>query len=188
MITSRDEKILELIEKVGAVKASHVQKIFMKENKQGRNISERRLKRLCELNMVHRTRAFINTEYIYYQKKTLLEHKLVLSEFYTNLFELPGRILKFEVEHQLDDVRPDAICDYLYLSNVYQFLVEIHLATVPFDQSKYESFYSSGKYHQWYKVFPRIIIVSDRDIKLQPSRLRYIKIPTNCKEIDRILK
>ena len=188
MITPRDKQIVDLIGLTGAVKASHIERVFMQNNKQGRNIAERRLKRLYELNIIRRTRAFINTEYIYYNKKTLLDHKLTLTELYVNLHQLSGQILKFQTEQQLGDIRPDAVCDYLYNNNVYQFLIEIHLATIPFNQSKYDSFYEAGKYRQWYKVFPRVLIVSDRDIKLQPSRIKYIQIPISCQEINRILK
>jgi hypothetical protein len=188
LITQRDQQIIDLIELTGAVKTSHIQRLFMKNKSQGKVIAERRLKSLYSLGMVHRTRAFINTEYIYYKKKTLLEHKLALTELYIALLDLPGEILKFEVEKQIGDIRPDALCDYLYQNNVYQFFIEIHLAKAPFNQQKYEDFYSSGKYREIYKVFPRVIIVSDRQVDIKASKIRYIKIPLNCSGIYRILK
>jgi hypothetical protein len=85
MITPRDQQIIDLVKLTGAVKASHIQRLFMKDKSQGKNIAERRLKALYELGLLHRTRAFINTEYIYYKKKTQLEHKLCLTEFYVCL-------------------------------------------------------------------------------------------------------
>ena len=182
LITQRDQQIIDLIELTGAVKTSHIQRLFMKDKSQGKVIAERRLKSLYSLGMVHRTRAFINTEYIYYKKKTLLEHKLALTELYIALLDLPGEILKFEVEKQMGDIRPDAVCDYLHRN------IEIHLAKSPFNQQKYEDFYSSGKYQEIYKVFPRVVIVSDRQVDIKVSKIRYIQIPLNCSGIYRILK
>lgn len=186
MIMPRDKEILDFIDLLGAASLTQIKRVFMNENKQGKIIARRRLKRLYDLKLIKRDRSFINSEYIYYKKNTLLEHKLALTEFYTTLQSLPGKILKFDPEKTLDDIRPDAVCDYLYKGNVYQLFIEAHLATIPFNQQKYEDFYESGKYRQWYKVFPRVIIISDRRIEFKSSKIRYIQISLDCKNIEKV--
>jgi hypothetical protein len=188
LITERDQAIIDFISKVGAATSGQIARIFCRELKQSRCIANRRLASLYRLKKLKRERPFINQEYIYFCDKGILEHKLTVAEFYANLFNLPGKILKFEVEKPLDNIRPDIICDYLYKNNVYQYFGEVHLSTKPFNQDKYELFFESGKYKQWYSVFPRIIIISDRDIKLKTTKLKYIKIPLSCKGLESLLR
>jgi hypothetical protein len=187
MITPRDNEILNFINITGAATTSQISRAFMGDKSRGEIITRRRMKRLHDLKMIKRERSFINTEYVYFKKNTLLDHKLTLTEFHIRLRELQGEELRFNAEVQLGDVRPDAVCDYLYKGNVYQFFIEVHLATMPFNQQKYEDFYASAKYKQWYKIFPRVIIISDREIHLQESKIRYIQIPLCCENIKKIL-
>jgi hypothetical protein len=124
MITKRDAEILDFIELLGAASLSQIKRRFISDKSQGEVIARRRMKRLYDMKMVKRERSFINTEYIYFQKNTLLEHKLTLTEFNVRLQELTGKILKFDVEKPLGDIRPDACCDYLFNNKVYQFFIE----------------------------------------------------------------
>jgi hypothetical protein len=62
------------------------------------------------------------------------------------------------------------------------------LANIQFNQEKYENFYNSGKYKQWYKVFPRVVIVSDRSLKLQQSNIKYIQVPLSCDGIESVFR
>jgi hypothetical protein len=184
----RDKEILDLIDRLGAASLTQIKKLFMNGNKQGIIIARRRMKRLYDLKLIKRDRSFINTEYVYFKKNTLIEHKLALTEFYAALQSFPGKILKFDPEKPLDDIRPDALCDYLYKNNVYQFFIEVHLSNILFDQQKYEDFYAGGKYRQWYPVFPRVVVISDRDVQFKASKIRYFKIPLSCQGIEYLFK
>lgn len=66
--------------------------------------------------------------------------------------------------------------------------MEVHLTNAQFNQEKYENFYVSGKYKQWYKVFRRVIIISYRGLKLQMSSIKYIQVPLSCKDVEIIFR
>lgn len=191
VLTKRDRDILEFVDKFGAATTSQIQRGCFKGIKDisAHKKAQARLTALYKTKHIKRDRAHLNTEYVYYHKKTkLLAHQTLLVDVYLSLLKHPGSIKEFTPEIVLGDIRPDAkvlFDDGWYL---HLFLVEIHMATNKFGQEKYETFLRTRAYKRYFEVFPKVLVVSDREIKFQESRIPFVRIPFNMDGIDRILR
>lgn len=187
LVTERDQRIVDFLDTMKVAKSSQIQRIFFRGSSQAKILCNRRMLRMYKGKVVKRDRAFINTEFIYYRKKIAqVDHSLYVTEFYAQLTGLNGEVIVYEVEKDFDIMRPDAAIDYLYKGKVYQLFLEVHLSTLPFNQQKYEDFYSTGRWRNNYDVFPRIIVVTDRNLQFKESKLKFIKLPLSMKGIENI--
>jgi hypothetical protein len=125
---------------------------------------------------------------VYFKKKGILDHKVTLTEFYCNLLDQPGEILRFDSEVPLDGLQPDAICDYRYKLNVFQFCIEVHLSPVKFNFEKYDNFLNSGKWKEYFKSFPRVVIVTDKNIKVEHDKIKFFIVSTKGTGIEKIFR
>lgn len=187
MITPTDQQVLDFLEVFNCATTSQLTKLFY-NTKYPYNKSRRRLKILYDDKHIKRERNSINMEYVYYLKKNnQFTHSLILTEFYVRLHEL-AEIDKFEVEQPYGHIRPDGMCICGYRGFTHYFFVEIHRSNNKFNQDKYISYYGSLEWKKYFDVFPKIIIISDKKISLQPTNLKFIQIPTNCDNIKNIFK
>ena len=88
----------------------------------------------------------------------------------------------------MGDLRPDAFCKIAKDNQLHLFCVEVELSNNGFNQEKYEGFYFSREYKKWIPVFPKVIIISDKRINIIPSKIRYIKLSTEMKNIENIFR
>jgi hypothetical protein len=182
-----DKKILSFIEMFHAANTKQIQRAFYKSQKQGTFLCERKLRKLYERNLLKRHRIVLNEPYIYYfTKSKQITHHLIVTELYCNLLEHKGNIISFEVEEVIEDIRPDAICQFELNGDIYQYCIEVHISNNNFDQIKYERFYRSGAWKKYFKIFPAIVIISDRKVNLKDTKLIFIQIGTAFKDIDKI--
>lgn len=190
MIQDRDRAIFDFLGKFKVATTSQIEReFFMKQQqKQSLWLAQRRLKKLHEAKYLVRQRNHLNDEYAYSLKKyKQIDHQVALVEFYLTLKKY-GRINEFTPEKTMGDIRPDAVCEiYVPQKGTYFFCVEVEMSNNRFNQDKYEKFYYSRAYKKWFPVtFPKIVIICDRTIKIKPSRVNYVQIPTNLKGIEKI--
>lgn len=185
MLTSRDLRIIEFIERFGAANTKQITQLFFQGLNQPDVVARRRLVQIVRDSNIKRTMDPVTGQYIYYLgKKAQLQHKLVRTEFYCRLQE-KGRVLKFEPEYTLGDVRADAFIAYEYHGKGYLLFLEVQICNSPVDIAKYERLYYRRTW-TW-PVFPRIVVASDKKV-VNNSRLTVKVIPTNFEKWEECLK
>lgn len=102
-----------------------------------------------------------NSEYAYYIKKPpcQFKHSLTLIEFYSK-WDKKEKVTKFESQVKLGSIIPDAImeCD----QKVY--LLEIELSNKGFNYMKYEKFYISEEYKNYFNKMPTVLVYGNANI------------------------
>jgi hypothetical protein len=188
VITERDQKVLDMIDLLKVAKLSQIYRMFYKNHKQGELICRRRMFTLYDKDkVVKREHAHLNTEYVYYlTKNNQFNHSLILTEFYVQLHELGAEIDKFEVEQPYGNIRPDGMAIVGYKGFTHYFFIEVHISNNKFNQEKYISYYGSLEWKKYFNVFPKVAILSDKNIDLKPTNLKFIQIQTSCEDILKI--
>ena len=182
-----DKKILSFIDKFHAANTKQIQRVFYKSQKQGMFLCKRKLLKLHNKKLIKRHRTNLNEPYIYYHARSKqIAHHLIITALYCNLLENEGNILSFEVEKEIEDIRPDAICQFELDGDIYQYCFEVHISNNSFDQNKYERFYKSGSWKKYFKIFPAIVIVSDKVVNLKDTKLIFIQVDLDLNEIEKI--
>jgi hypothetical protein len=172
MLTERDREIIKFVEKFGSVSTSQIETMFFVK---GSTACRRRLGILCDkYKVLKKAKRNMGAENVYYIDRLLRhpDHRLRLTDFYIKLKKFD--IKRFDVEPVYEKVIPDAYVEVVLGSDLYKIFVEIHMSygRQAFDQAKYETLYET-----WLgSTFPRIVIVSERAVKLEPTKLRYIKL------------
>lgn len=175
MLTRRDLDILNFLEEYKIASTSTLTAVFFPS----KSTCQKRMRILTDNKRVKRARLTMNHDYIYYVKKPhKVMHDLLVTEFYRELY-YQSKILNFVVEKGLGRIRPDAIFGF-EISGIQRLgLLEVEISHKGFDYEKYESFYRSGAYKEWFPVMPTIYIVCNR-VKLPVnSSLKYVTIKTD---------
>jgi hypothetical protein len=177
-----------MLEILNCATTSQIYRMFYTPHKQGKLICRRDMTKLHKSKKVKRERSDLNTEYVYYvNKNNQFNHSLILTEFYVQLHKL-AEIDKFEVEQPYGHIRPDGMCICGYKGFTHYFFIEVHISNNKFNQDKYIAYYGSHEWKQYFDVFPKVVIISDKKINLQPTNLKFIQIPTNCDDIKNIFR
>lgn len=189
ILQKREKQLLNFIDTFGAASTSQLQRLFftgMKEDS-ARKKAQCRLQLLHKNKYIKRDRSDINSEYIYFQKKTqFIDHQTLLVDVYLALKSFKGNLIEFIPEVVMGEIRPDAKAKFDDGEYTHVFLIEIHRNHI-FNQEKYETFYLTKTWKLFFQVFPKILIVSDKKITLKPSKLPYIQVPYSLEGIKRII-
>jgi len=175
-----------MIELLNVAKVSQIYRMFYSGLKQGEQICRKRMKKLYDDKLIKRERNHLNAEYVYYvNKNNQFKHSLILTEFYVQMHQL-AEIDKFEVEQPYGHIRPDGMCICGYRGFTHYFFIEVHISNNKFNQDKYISYYGSREWKTYFDVFPKIITISDKQVKINPTNLKFIQISQNCENINKI--
>jgi hypothetical protein len=188
-IGKNENRLFDLIDTFGAATTSQVQKLIYPEMepKAARRYAQDRLKMLVENKHLKRYRSDLNSEYIYFMKKTpFIHHQVLLVNVYLAFLRMNGDLIEFTPEVVMGDIRPDAKVEYDDGENTHFVLVEIHRNNA-FNQEKYEQFFVTKAWKQHFEAFPKILIVSDRRVKLQPSKVPFYIVRSDLKGIERVV-
>lgn len=179
MFTERDDRIVQYIELVKCANSKHIQTIF----NISRNVANRRLLELSDrLKKIKKKQNEYGLDLIYYplnEKPT--RHKLLVSEFYSRLINYGGKIIKFETEKLIKNVRSDAYCVYWLNGLYYYFCLEVQISHVKVDIEKYE------RLSEKVEFMPRIVVISDQKIDYQ-GELKIVKVDTKFGNFEDIFK
>lgn len=189
VLQKRERQLLEFIDTFGAATTTQLQRLFYTDMKgqSARRKAQDRLLQLHKNKYLKRDRSDLNSEYVYYQKKTqFVNHQTLLVDVYLALRSFKGEILEFTPEVVMGEIRPDAKVMFDDGELTHIFLVEIHRNNV-FNQEKYETFYLSKVWKVYFQVFPKILIVSDKKINWKPSKLPYIQVPYSLDGLKKII-
>lgn len=176
MITERDLKVIDFICLVKACTAEQIEKIFFPS----RRTANRSLLRITShpeyKKIIKKKRYDYDMRFIYYYKNdSHLKHKLLIAEFYKLLYLFKGKIVNFQTPFNISGVLPDAFIHYQYNSLNYYFFLEIQISNNDLNFNKYEKIYNSLEWKNKWNTFPRIIIISNRNLNIN-SELPYIQL------------
>lgn len=172
MLTTRDMQIIDFITDYKVATTSILCQFFFPSLV----TCQRRLKVLIDSKELKRMRDSINNEYIYFKKRPRqLKHSLAVVEFY-KMLSSQCEVVNFKIEPVLGDIRPDAVFGYISHNKRYIGLLEVELSNKGFNYLKYEKFYSSEKYKEFFPVMPVVYVVGEK-----------VKLPSNSRIEYRIL-
>lgn len=168
-VTKRDKEVIEFIQDNKAATTETIKELFYPSLR----VAQNRLKLMYDNKLLQRDRDYYTSQYYYYIKKPVqARHCLLLTDFYRHLSSM-AQIEIFEKEFTIENIRPDALVAYRYANRNYIAFVEIELSNTP-NIEKYEKLYKSGKYKDYFPVFPLIYYVTDK--KIPDTKLKVIQI------------
>jgi len=162
MITPRDKKAIEFIEKFKIASTSTLQTLFYVSER----VAQRRLTLLTEHKELKRTREHISKEYLYYIKKPKqLKHMLLLTDFYREVVKAGIEVIAFENEVTIfEGLRPDGFITYSYNGNTFIAFIEVHISNNKLDLDKYKRLLKTGAYKKVLPIFPKLIVITNKNI------------------------
>lgn len=159
-MTNRDLEIIDFVKKFKVAPTSTLCHFYFKSIHSCYKV----LHRLFSEGYLNRMKLIENSqnsEYVYYIKNvpSQMKHRLALNDFVVKWDGKYG-IQDFDVQKKLGDIIPDGIM----ISQGQTFLVEIELSNKGFDYFKYEKFYTTGEYKNYFDTMPTVIIYGKANI------------------------
>lgn len=187
IVTERDKKIIELIEKLRVVDVFTVDSILF-ANTKGNRVCQRRLTNLAEFNRIKRWRPNQISAYIYYlgRRPANTEHALLISHFIAHLYLQRAEILKIKKEMLIaEGIRIDLFVAYKLKDKSYIAIVEAE-NTKSFDKKyeKLEAYYLKNGYKDRFPVMPKVICITNKAFK--KGALEVVQIDTEFKNINKV--
>jgi len=178
MLTRRDLDIISFLEDYRIATTSTIAKIFFPTD----NACRKRLKTLADNNRVKRARMTMNYDYMYYVKKpSKLPHDLLVTEFY-RLLILNSKVIHYKIDKELGDIRPDAIFAFEKDNRQCLGLLEVEISNKGFNYDKYDKFYKSGAYKEFFPIMPTVYVVSNTAKIPRDTPIKFIKMATNMND------
>lgn len=182
IVTERDKKVLNFIEKFNVATTDTIQELFYPSIR----VAQHRLKLMYDNKLLKRERDNFTSQYIYYVRKPKqLRHNLLLTDFYREMNRIVD-IELFEKEFIIDNVRADGLIAYRYKNKGYIACIEVQIANEPLNVEKYEMLYFSGKYKKYFPVFPLIYAITNK--KIPYTELKIIRVNEDMSNVKEVLK
>ena len=178
MLTRRDLDIIDFIEEYKIASTSTLDQLFFHSKRACQN----RMRILAMNNRVKRARLTLNHDYIYYVKKpSQYMHSLLITDFYRELTK-HTEVLSYKVQQKLDKIIPDSI--FLYKINEVQYigLLEVEISHKGFDWEKYDMFYKTGAYKDYFPIMPTVYVICKHAKIPKDTPIKFIKIKTNMSD------
>lgn len=198
IITNRDKKTLQFIEKYGSITINQCSKIFFKNCKENYYQARKRLKKLSDNKYLNRYRKDMRSETVYYLEKKLSIHDLKVLDVYAYLIYSGVKIKSFNQEYVIPagdkNYRADALIEFIYGDYFYTLLIEVDYTHYT-SQKKLFDIYNSSYFQNKYKnlgedIFPKVVIIRPAVTK-ENDMLKQIDIlylDFDLKNIGQVLK
>jgi hypothetical protein len=199
---ARDEEICMFLKKTKLATTSQIERVFFSKCKYSGNVTRRRMLKLFDAGLVKRFQADFSSQYIYWidgKKPVQKDHRLLITEIYVRVLTLgKGTLDTWECEPhwgEKPDLIPDAFCKYIIPAGDKRrqcnrcFEVERWTGN-QFNQQKYEDYYSLGTWKEQLNIasFPKIVIVTDKKIKIEDTdnHINYVVINTKLDKLESV--
>jgi hypothetical protein len=184
MLTKRDHEIIRFIEDFNLANTSNIKDMFFP--KAQLQSCQKRLAKLYKQGHIKRDRGNINADYMYYlgKRPQQIEHSAMRLDFFMKAYRTFD-IYEFQTEYIIDNIKSDAYFELEYKGKDYGLFLEVQLSN-GFDQDKYEKLYFSGKWREHWDTFPCIIVLTNRNIKIKQSSLKFIIMDTDNMDMNLI--
>lgn len=181
IVTDRDRSIINYIETVKFATTKNLAELFFNNGSKNYYIvALKRLKKLVSYGKIHcisaNTSSIGRPMTLYYidskiHKKNY-NHALALANFSAELKKNEVDIISVEPEVYFSKkIRVDAVYKVVYNGKKRLFLAEFDI-TKKFNTTKYEYFNKTGEWKDYFKKFPRIVSISEKE----PSKSRDVNI------------
>lgn len=185
IITDRDKEIIQFLKDFKVASTNTISDLFFNSSLRP---CQRRLKYLCEHGYINSYQENVITEKIHYVKRkpTNLQHALILSEFIAKLKTQNIEVIKYKVPYKFENIIADAFIAIRANNKNLIYFVEVE-NTKQFDLEKYEKLYYSRNWKDTFPIFPGIIVISDKPIKIN-NKFNIISIKLNLNDIEGKIK
>lgn len=178
MLTRRDLDIINFLEEYRVASTSTLTAMFFPSLRS----CQIRLKTLAVNQKIKRARLTMNHDYIYYTKKPYgVMHDLLCTEFCRELMSR-ATVLQCVIEKQLGKIRPDAVIAFKYNNKQCLGLLEVEISHKGFDFEKYENFYRTGAYKDFFPVMPTVYVVCKNAKLPKSTQIKYVTIKTDMSD------
>lgn len=152
MITKRDAQVIDFVERYKIARTSTLVTFYPSYQ-----VAARRLAAIVKTGELRRERDGWSAEYTYYIKRPKqYRHSLLVTDYYCYLAKR-ATIVKFVIEPQLSDIRPDAIIGYVQNGKNHLALLEVEISNKGFDCNKYKQF----DWQDHFPLRPELIVITD---------------------------
>jgi hypothetical protein len=183
MITKRDQDVINFIEEFHIATSGQISRLFFSGKYR---YCMKRLQYMRDSGFIKPAKSTIDNCRAYYiNKKSLLQqihHDLIRAELYTAIRSRYD-LLIWENEATIEHIRPDALCYIKHSGIVFPLIIEVHLNN-KFDFDKYKNI----DFRTLFGLMPRVIICTDREVKLPVSAVKFKVVGLDMSGLDTLLK
>jgi hypothetical protein len=171
MLTRRDLDIINFLEEYRIASTSTLKTLFFPSL----SACQKRMKTLNDNSKVKRARMTMNYDYLYYvNKPKKVMHDLLVTEFYNHIID-QSKVLQFRIDKELGKIRPDAIFAFEKNGRQQLGLLEVEISHKGFDYEKYETFYKTAAYKNWFPIMPTVYVVCQNAKIPKDTPIKFIK-------------
>lgn len=197
VITDRDKSIILYLEKYKYATIDQLEKIFFKQQKNSYNIVRRRMAEIKKAGYIRPVRDVESNKVVYVyndgKSKAPDRHRIITLDVLANLHYQGFNVKNYEVEKVWQDgkIRSDAFTVFTLenAKNRYQYFIEVHLSNNDPKLEKYDALYDTKEVQQYLnrEVFPRILLISDRQVVHNVKSSKVIQLNTKLDEFASII-
>lgn len=188
-LTNNYRNILEFVEVYGGISIEIAKDLYYNTS-YGYDSSRRALSSLVDKGYLKTTRDFVSDKKVYYCKKSISSHKLILLRLYAKIIALGGEVLEFKREYKALNSISDGLIIYRYKGIAKIILVEVDINNKT-KENKYIELYESNYYQNIFGTFPRVIIIDNasekRREKCKGGKVKFLYLDYDFKELEKIL-
>lgn len=186
LITKRDQDIINLLDDFHIATTNQIHRLFFQNTSY--RYTTKRLEYLFNQNYIKRTKSTIDNCFAYYtdKKPIQIHHDLIRSEIYSRI-KIKYDLLEWSNEFTIESIRPDALCYIKDNGIIFPLLVEVHLSN-KFNFDKYLYLIKNNDLKQIFGLMPRVLIVTDRDIKIPSMGIKFKVVDLDMKGLDSLFR
>lgn len=188
-LTNKYLDILNFVEEHGAITIDIAKELFY-NTQYGYDSSRRALKSLVSANYLNISKDFVTGKNIYYSKKSISSHKLMLLRLYSRIISIGAEVIEFKKEYKANNYISDGLIIYKFNGKIKIVLVEVDINNKT-KESKYVEIYESGYYQRTFGTFPRIMVIDKnaeaRKKKKGEKRINFEYIDYEFRGVENIL-
>lgn len=194
-LTNNYKSILDFVESYGAISIDIAKDLYY-NTKFGYDSSRRALSKLVANGYLRTSKDFVSDKYIYYDKKAISSHKLILLRLYAKVVALGGEILEFKREYKAINCRSDGLMIYRYAGAIKIILIEVDINNKT-KEDKYIKLYQSKYYQNLFNTFPRVFIIDNAAERRErfgliknrehKEKIKFIYLNYNFDNLDKFL-
>lgn len=184
MITDKDLKIIQFVNDYGSITIEQAYRLFFSNATYGKDIARKRLKKLNEIGMLHKTtlKQGLTNEIIYYKDRPVSTHKLILLNLLAALKFYGAKINDFKIEYKVGNIRPDAFISFDYKDYTVFAFVEVVL-THQVNYKNYEELKQTGELQKTLGTFPLLVVISNNPLRYEGKNLKVKYLDYRLKNI-----
>ncbi|MBP3915927.1 hypothetical protein [Clostridium sp.] len=175
MLSNNYLDILNFVNEYGGITIDIAANIFY-QSKFGYDNARRALRKLKDTNYLKVKRDFLTDKLVYYNKKAISSHRVMLLKAYSKLMYYGAEILTFIPEYKTGYGNADGLIIYKINGIIKAMVIEVDINNKT-NLIKYDKIYSSQHFQEKIGTFPKVLIIDkeiDKRKKKDSSKRNYI--------------